>query len=160
MICYDWFILYYYTYGEILFEFLKKVTTSEDKEEFNDLPHLVALLMVEVSRVDYDIQEIDIEKSCESISKLTKISKEEAKLLMTDKIKETNRNVSYYQITSKLNKLLDYEEKVSLVKELWVVAHSDQNLDKYEDHLIRKIASLLYVNHADNILARNSSKNA
>ena len=40
-------------------------------------------------------QEIDIEKSCESIAKLTKISKEEAKLLMTDKIQETNKNISY-----------------------------------------------------------------
>jgi uncharacterized tellurite resistance protein B-like protein len=38
---------------------------------------------------------------------------------------------------------------------LWRVALADEHLDKHEDHLVRKIAGLLYVSHADLIRIRN-----
>ena len=38
---------------------------------------------------------------------------------------------------------------------LWEVALADEGLDKYEDYLVRKIAELLYVPHAELIRLRH-----
>ena len=38
---------------------------------------------------------------------------------------------------------------------LWKVALADDRLDKYEDYVVRKVADLLYVRHADLIKIRN-----
>ena len=38
---------------------------------------------------------------------------------------------------------------------LWQVALADSRLDKHEDHLVRRIAELLYVSHSDLIRIRN-----
>ena len=43
----------------------------------------------------------------------------------------------------------EYEEKVGLIENMWRIAFSDEQLDKYEEHLIRKISDLIYVSHSD-----------
>jgi len=35
------------------------------------------------------------------------------------------------------------------VESLWEVAYADQHLDRYEDHLVRKVADLIHVRHSD-----------
>ncbi len=42
-----------------------------------------------------------------------------------------------------------------MVEMLWQVALADRRLDKHEDHLVRRIAELLYVSHSDLIRIRN-----
>ncbi len=45
--------------------------------------------------------------------------------------------------------------KVTLIEHMWRVAYADRTIHKYEDHLIRKIADLLYVPHAEFIAAKH-----
>ena len=40
-------------------------------------------------------------------------------------------------------------EKSALLRSMWQVAFADGNVDKYEEHLIRKIAALIYVPHSE-----------
>ena len=37
---------------------------------------------------------------------------------------------------------------------MWKVAYADSNLDKYEEHLIRRVAELTYVPHQDYIRSK------
>jgi uncharacterized tellurite resistance protein B-like protein len=48
-----------------------------------------------------------------------------------------------------LHKSLDAEQKKDVIRLLWQVANADDQLDKYEDFLVRKVADLLYVPHSD-----------
>ena len=41
---------------------------------------------------------------------------------------------------------------------LWKIAFINNGLDKYEDHLVRKVSDLLYISHSDNMLLRNKAK--
>ena len=43
---------------------------------------------------------------------------------------------------------------------LWLIALADDHLDKHEDHVVRKVAELLYVTHGDLIRIRNEVKDA
>ena len=40
------------------------------------------------------------------------------------------------------------------MKALWEVAAEDGNIDKYEEHVIRKISELIYLPHKDFIRAK------
>ncbi len=57
--------------------------------------------------------------------------------------------VSLFEFTHLLDRRLDREQKLRLLGYLWEVAFSDGQLDKYEEYLVRKLADLLHLSHAD-----------
>jgi uncharacterized tellurite resistance protein B-like protein len=59
-----------------------------------------------------------------------------------------------YQFTRQVNAAFTPEQKVRLIEELWRVAWSDDVLHRYEEHLIRKVADLIYVPHSAFIAAK------
>jgi len=63
--------------------------------------------------------------------------------------------VSDYEFTSLINRGFSPEQKVKVVEQLWRVAFADRELNMHEEHLVRRIAELLYVPHADFIAAKH-----
>ena len=57
--------------------------------------------------------------------------------------------VSLHEFTRVIVDACEPEERCQLIGLMWQVAFSDDHLDKYEEHLIRKVADLLYVSHSD-----------
>jgi uncharacterized tellurite resistance protein B-like protein len=84
------------------------------------------------------------------------LSDEEARLLVQEARAEADHAASLQSFTRHLHACLSVQEKHRIVEMLWEVALADSVLDKHEDHLIRKVAGLLYVSHADLIRIRNS----
>ena len=41
---------------------------------------------------------------------------------------------------------------------MWKIAYADGNIDKFEEHIIRKVSNLIYVSHSDFIKAKISAK--
>jgi uncharacterized tellurite resistance protein B-like protein len=41
---------------------------------------------------------------------------------------------------------------------MWEVAYADGRVDRYEDHMIRKVADLLYLSHNDFIRMKLASR--
>ena len=54
---------------------------------------------------------------------------------------------SLHEFTRTLHTKLTQTEKEKVIGMLWELAMVDQELDKYEDYLVRKIADLLYVSN-------------
>jgi len=54
-----------------------------------------------------------------------------------------------------INKGFTQEQKVTLIKTLWQIAYADGELDKYEEHMVRKMADLLHVPHLEFIKTKN-----
>jgi len=65
-------------------------------------------------------------------------------------------STSLYPLTRYINDNYNNIEKYQLVLALWDVALEDGRIDKYEDHLIRKIADLIYLPHSEFIRAKLS----
>lgn len=63
-----------------------------------------------------------------------------------------------YELTQTINNQFSPEQKFNLIVSLWQVAYADGNLDRFEDHIIRKIAELIYVSHSDFIRAKLSAQ--
>ena len=70
----------------------------------------------------------------------------------------THRFTSYFGPVSIIKRLLAMERRIALVENLWRIAFVDNNLDRYEDHFVRKIAHLLYVTNTEAMLARQRAR--
>ena len=71
---------------------------------------------------------------------------------------EADQASGYYQFTSLINKSCDAAQKIRIVENLWRVAFADGHLDAHELHLMRKIADLLHVGHADYVAAKQRAR--
>ena len=49
-------------------------------------------------------------------------------------------------------------ERIKLIESMWKIAYADGNIDKYEEHIIRKVSNLIYVAHSDFIKAKINAK--
>ena len=119
-----------------------------------------AALLVEIMNADNDLSDEET-KSIKSILFDTLfITEEVASGLLATAKKQVHEANDLFQFTEVINANYSQEEKVSLIESLWKVAYSDKQLDKYEEHMIRKISDLLYVSHSDFIQTRNRIKAA
>lgn len=73
---------------------------------------------------------------------------------------EARDATSLYQFTTLINEGYDYTAKTALLEHLWQVAYADGHIDPYEEHLIRKLADLLYLSHGDFIRAKLKARPA
>ena len=108
-----------------------------------------AALLIEVSKADYELSDEEREQV---ITTLT--SKFELEPAMLDELMELAHeqldiNHSLYPFTRLVNDHYSYEQKLALIQGMWEVAYADGNLHVYEEHLIRKVAELIYLKHQD-----------
>jgi len=69
--------------------------------------------------------------------------------IIEDAENTVQENTSLYGYTRLVNDEFNYEDKLMLLRNLWRIAYADGYLDKYEEHLIRKISDLIHVSHSD-----------
>jgi uncharacterized tellurite resistance protein B-like protein len=119
-----------------------------------DLQLATAALLIEISKADRQRHPREFAAIIEAIR--TAYALEEATLdeLLSAAEAASENAPSLYDFTSVINERCSEEEKFKLVRECWRVAFADGNLDKYEDHTIRKIADLIYLPHALYIKAK------
>ena len=82
------------------------------------------------------------------------LSEEETRKLVQLAELEADRATSYYEFTSLINNTFTLDKKIKVVEMMWCVAFADNEMEKYEEHFVRKIAELLYVPHQDFIAAK------
>lgn len=127
-----------------------------DGQSEHTLNLATALLLVEVARADYR-QDVAEDETIETLLRQHfDLTDEEIGLLLDQARAEADHAASLQQFTRTLHEQLSVDEKHRVVEMLWRVALADHHLDKHEDHLIRRIAALLYVSHGDLIRIRNN----
>ena len=65
--------------------------------------------------------------------------------------------MSLHDYVQTLNQSLDAAGKRRLIAMLWQVALADGRIDKYEEHLLRRLVDLLYIPMADYVQAREDA---
>ena len=134
-----------------MFKLLKKVfkKESQEKETISDVNLAAAIILIEVSYSDFEIKDVEIEKIIKFFEKDLNLSKEKSIWLNNEAQKlhaDTNCLRKYVKL---INENYNKEEKMRLINIAWKIARADNEVDKYEEHRIRKISELLYLNHAD-----------
>lgn len=68
---------------------------------------------------------------------------------------ELRQATDYHQFTHLIARNYTIEEKSRVIEYLWMVALSDNHLDKYEEHMVRRIADLIHLPHSEFIAAKH-----
>ena len=113
-----------------------------------------AALLVEMTRADFKIEESERRIVGEAIQRTFDLSPEETAELIRLADEESQQSVSIYDFTRLIDRGFAVEQKKHIVELLWRVALSDDELEKHEEHLIRKISKLIHVSHQDFIAAK------
>ena len=112
--------------------------------------HLAAAaLLIEVARADYGFDPREQLALQEALRRSFDLSHAEIETLLALAEAEAREATSSYAFTRLINEEYSDEEKSDLLRAMWSVAFADGEVDKYEEHLIRKIAGLIYVPHSE-----------
>lgn len=117
-----------------------------------------AALLVEVSRADFAVEPAERSAVAAAVRRAFGLDEAETAELIALAEAEVDEAVSLYEFTSLVDRHFDAAQKVRVIELLWQVAFADGDLDKYEEHLVRRIADLIHVRHRAYIRAREHAR--
>ena len=142
--------------------FFKKIFQNEESEEptIDDKTSIKACvaLLLETSMADEILDESELMALKNTLQKDFQINEDEIDELIDLAKENVEDSTSLYEFTRDVNDNFDAAERVKLIESMWKIAYADGNIDKYEEHIIRKVSNLIYVAHSDFIKAKLSAK--
>jgi len=134
------------------------IESNSKKSNLEILNLACAALLIETAFADKNFLEKEILSMKETLKRVFKMEEEIIDSLIEEAEQTVAESTSLYEHTRIINKFCDYESKLRLINGLWSVAFADQELDKYEEHLIRKISDLIHISHKDYIKEKRKAK--
>ena len=138
-------------------DLLKKYMRTAQQEQFDREQALqtatVALLM-EVARADHSVEDEERRAIQRIIERYYTVSAEQALEIANMAESHVNDMTSLHPLTRLITRECSLEERISIVRLMWEVTFADGHVDKHEEHLVRKVADLLYVPHKQFIRTR------
>ena len=125
-----------------------------DRNPEHGLQLATASLLIELIQTDETVHDTELQHAFEAIQNTFELSDDDTQSLISLAKENTEHATSLYQFTRELNDHLDAEQKNRIIYLMWKVAFADGHIDKYEDHLIRKVSELMYVPHHEFIKAK------
>jgi uncharacterized tellurite resistance protein B-like protein len=149
-----------------MFSKLKALFTDDKAQEPENKEHDISLavtaVMVEIMNADDELDNNEHNAIFAAIEKRFKLGHDEVEALIEEAKAATDKAMDMHQFTSLIINHFSATERIDILKELWLVAMADGEIDAYEEQLIRRAAKLIGVYHdefiQDKIDARNESK--
>lgn len=130
------------------FETRLVITTESTQDDIeHKLKLTCAILMLEMIHVDEHAHEFEEKTIREILQQQFNTTDDETEELLELAYKEKLDTISYYKFTSLINEHYSPQQKIKLVEQLWRIAYADKVIDRFEEHLVRKLAELLHVPH-------------
>jgi len=117
-----------------------------------------AALLLEMMRMDNELKDEERRAITSTLQTQFSLGRERIETLMALAEQESREANDYYQFTSLINKHCDLPQKIQIIENLWHIAMIDGHLDAHELHLMRKLADLLYIGHADYFAAKQRAR--
>ena len=138
-------------------DLLGSESTATGEVEHRKLELACAALMFEVARADFSVETTEQDAVPSLLTAQFKLSADEVSTITEAAIEQADAATCLFEFTRTLNELASAEQKRNLLAMMWRVAMADNALSRYEEHVIRKVADLLYVPHGDFIAAKQSA---
>ena len=135
-------------------KYIKPSAAGSDEVSERSLQLATAALLIEMMRADAEITGDERKMVMGTIMTRFHLTEEESSGLLQFAEQKIRKATGYYEFTSLINKGFTYEQKVRVIENLWEIAFTDKYLDKHEEHMVRRIADLIYVEHKDFIDAK------
>nr|WP_320167264.1 TerB family tellurite resistance protein [uncultured Methylophaga sp.] len=111
-------------------------------------------LMIEIIAVDDEEHETEKAMLRQILANQFDVKDSDAEKLIAEAERAHDEATDFYRFTADINQKYNEQEKIELIEMLWQIAWADHELQDIEEHVIRKLASLLYVSHKDFIATK------
>jgi len=135
-------------------KYIKPFPEKPGEVSGHSLQLATAALLIEMMRADTKVSEEERGTVMKTVMAIFHLTEEESDTLLRFAEEKIRKATGYYEFTALINKGFPYPQKVKVIEHLWEIAFADTSLDKYEEHMVRKIADLIYVEHKDFIDAK------
>lgn len=106
-----------------------------------------AALLYEVARADGQFRAEETRVLLQRLARRWNLPGEQARELLERAEGTAESIVDLHPLVHSLRQHWGQPQRISLVHDMWEVAHADGHVDPYEEHLIRRVADLLHVPH-------------
>ena len=110
-----------------------------------------------LARADFAVEAIEQETVTAQLTKQFNLNADEVSTITEAAVEQADAATCLFEFTRTLNELASAQQKRNLLARVWRVAMADNALSQYEEHVIRKVADLLYLPHSDFIAAKQSA---
>ncbi|MEJ2671610.1 MAG: TerB family tellurite resistance protein [Deltaproteobacteria bacterium] len=140
----------------ILKQFLGKITETKavDQKPDHDILVAVCALLVEIARIDETFNPAEMETILTILEEKYGLSRTHADALIKEAEKELEQSVDLWQFAKVINENYSIKKRIELVETLWRIVFVDGKMDKYEHHLMYKLAKILRLHHDQLIEAK------
>ena len=130
---------------------------DEDADELG-IPLAAAVLLLEVAWADHEIEPGELDTIADVLRAEYHLDTASLDDLM-DRARALHReSTGVFPFTRVLVEQCSREERLAILESLWRLARLDGRNHRYEEHSIRKVVDLMYLNHSDFIAARRSTR--
>lgn len=136
---------------------LRAIIIADDPDADDRLRtiHLAAAaLLYEVAMSDQHVDDRERDHIEKVLGEAFELSESEAAAMASEGRAAAEESVSLHGFTSLVREHWSVDERCELMDHLWAVVWADGRLDAHEQHLMRKLASLLYIPHKRYVAAK------
>lgn len=144
-----------------MLDYLRKILSPSPASEISDytlekqdgesekrkLEIATCALFVEMAKADGEFSEDERNKIIKVMKQTFNLEDECVSDLIELSEQKIKESISLYEFTSIINDKYSNEEKFELIKNLWKLIYVDKTLNMYEDHLVKKIGTMLNLDH-------------
>lgn len=136
------------------------IDEETDQPQEIDPDRAAAALMVEIMAADDEWADEEEARITQLLESSLGINAAEAAALFEQAREDHSQSVDLYRHTSVINQHYDLNQKRALLERLWIVAYADGRIDRYEEHMLRKLADLLHLPHSQYIQTKLAARDS
>ena len=116
-------------------------------------------MLLSIAKADDNLDNEEIESIKDIIKDFSQLTdNDEIEKLINISKNELSKSTDIFEFGRTLNSNWSYEDKVDFICCTFEVGYSDGELHYFEEHIIKKIATILNVNHQDLIQSKSDMK--
>lgn len=143
---------------DIVKRFFDTLSANEPSSASNRAQHdvrvAVCALLLEMAKIDNTFTTAEMSKIISILKDKYGLSTGDADALISAAEQELEGSIDYWQFARLINDNYSNEEKIDIIEMLWRIVFVDGKMDKYENHLMHKLADLLRLTHQQLIEAK------
>ncbi len=131
-----------------------EASSPENVTPQHDARVAVCALLLEMAKIDETFTSAEMSQIISILKDKYGLLVEDAEALISAAEQELDGSIDYWQFARLINANYSTEEKIDIIEMLWRIVFVDGNMDKYENHLMHKLADLLRLTHQQLIDAK------
>lgn len=145
-----------------MIDFFKKVFGEPSQEAFSkqtDIQHhdpriAACALLLEMAHIDGQFTSEEKENLIYLLKNEFDLTNKDVDEMINQAEKDLSNSLDLWKFANMINENFSIEEKLRVVELLWELIYTDGKIDKHEDYLIHKLATLLRITHSQLIDAK------